>query len=477
MNLRTTPATFIFLAAFLISLSSLHAQRPNILLICVDDLRPELASFGADYIHSPRMDQLAATGRPFNRHYVQAPTCGASRYALLTGQYGPAGNAALMERAKAIRDDDKVTPSLPAFFRQQGYTTIAVGKISHHPGGKGGKDWDDASQLEMPLAWDKNIMPTGAWKTPKGAMHGLANGEARNKSADMDVFQSFDGDDMSYPDGLIRAAAVSELESLASQDKPFLLAVGFIRPHLPFGAPKKYLNLYQGKQLPPIPHPAKPVGKTTWHGSAEFMKYNRWNRDPNTDPEFAAEVRRHYAAAVSYSDAQIGYVLDELKRTGLDKNTVVVLWGDHGWHLGEHAIWGKHSLFEESLRAPLIIKLPHEIPAPGQMNHTIVETIDIYPTLCELAGLGKPTGINGDSLVPLITDPATQTGFAISYQNGASSVVQGNYRLIAHHNNEYCELYDHASPEQETRNVAADNPELVKVLLKIIQEHHPASLE
>ncbi len=471
----------LILSGLLLSGCSLDARQPNILFICVDDLRPELASFGAEYVHSPHMDRLASEGRPFNRHYVQAPTCGASRYALLTGQYGPSRNDALFQRAKRLEQENvDLSPSLPAYFRQQGYTTVAIGKVSHHPGGKGGGDWSDPNVPELPDGWDRSTMPSGAWKTPKGAMHGLANGEVRKNAGDMDVYQAFDGDDMSYPDGLIRKEAVRQLAAFVEEDKdkPFFLAVGFIRPHLPLGAPKKYLDHYADKELPPIPHPEKPGHKTTWHSSREFMKYNRWEKDPNEDAEFADKVRRHYAAAVSYVDAQIGYVLAELERTGLDQNTIVVLWGDHGWHLGEHAVWGKHSLFEESLRAPLVIRPPQPLDAPGTMSEAIVETIDLYPTLCELAGLDIPPGMDGESLVPHLNDPTLRGGWAISYHGRANgTIVKDGFRLIAHGKKDYVELYDHASKENETRNVADEHPDKVQELMSILKREYPEALK
>ena len=289
-------------------------------------------------------------GRAFHRHYVQAPTCGASRYTLLTGTYGPADNGALFRRTEAMKGK-----SFPAWFRKHGYTTVSVGKVSHHPGGRGGPDWDDDAKPEMPGAWNRHLLPAGSWQHPRGVMHGLANGEIRKNAKVMDVFQSFDGPDTAYPDGLITDEALQQMNSLAKGGKPFFLAVGIIRPHLPFGAPAKCMKPYREAKLPATPHPKKPVGKTTWHGSGEFMKYNRWKRNPNTDAEFAIEVRKHYAACVTYADAMVGRLLARLDELKLRENTIIVLWGDHGWHLGEHAIWGKHALFEESLRSPLII--------------------------------------------------------------------------------------------------------------------------
>ena len=440
------------------------AKKPNVLLICVDDLRPELACFGKDYIRSPNIDALAARGRAFHRHYVQAPTCGASRYALLTGTYGPSGNGALFSRgAKVAKDPEAYPPSFPAWFRQNGYTTVSVGKVSHHPGGRGGKDWDQDSIPEMPLSWDRHLLPAGLWQHPRGAMHGLANGEIRSDASKMALFQAVEGPDSIYPDGLIVDEALSQLDQLTTdkEDRPFFLAVGIIRPHLPFGAPKKYLDLYEGVELPPIPHPNQPEGKTTWHRSGEFMKYNRWNRNPNTDADFATEVRRHYAACVSYADAQVGRVIAKLNETREAGNTIVVLWGDHGWHLGEHAIWGKHALFEESLHSPLIISYP-DMPLPGEQSDSMVETIDVFPSVCEIAGLPKPDFVDGVSLQSLIDNPDGPGHSAIAYAR-ARTIRTDTHRLVAHKDG-YNELYDHRTAEGETRNVASEQPEVVEAL-------------
>lgn len=444
--------------------------RPNILLIAVDDLRPELASFGVSYIRSPNIDRLASTGRIFRSHYVQAPTCGASRYTLLTGRYGSAGNAALFQRAARVSDDPGSVPSsMPAWFREHGYATVSVGKVSHHPGGFGGEDWDDPLQLEMPNSWDRHLLPAGAWQHPRGWMHGLANGEIRFDAGDMDVYQAKEGPDSVYPDGVAIDEAVRQLDELASEpDKPFFLAVGILRPHLPFGAPLRYLEPYADAQLPPTPHPTRPQGRTTWHASNEFMKYNRWNRDPNSDADFALEVRKHYAACVSYADAQVGRLLDRLQRTDAALNTVVVLWGDHGWHLGEHAVWGKHTLFEESLRSPLIISYPG-LQRPGEATDAIVESLDVFPTLADLAGLPMPDFVHGKSLRSLLDDPASIGHSAIAYHREARTIRTETHRLVLHDDG-YVELYDHSSAARETKNVAASNLSLVTQLSQRLRE-------
>jgi len=453
----------------LICLSSLTAEKLNVLLLCIDDLRPELKSFGATYIHSPNIDRLAEEGRAFTRHYTNAPTCGASRYSLLTGRYGSASNQALFMRAKRMQQPTyQEPPSMPEWFRQHGYTTVSIGKVSHHPGGLGGKNWDDPAQVEMPSAWDQQLMPSGSWQNPVGAMHGLANGKVRKKSKEHDVYEAFDGDDDSYNDGLITTEAVAKLTQLAEAEQPFFLAVGLIRPHLPFGAPKKYLDLYADVELPPIAHPEKPSHRSTWHGSGEFMNYNRWQRDPRTDSEFADEVRRHYAACVSYADAQVGKLLEQLKSTGLADNTIIILWGDHGWHLGEHAIWGKHALFEESLHSPLIIHTP-DMPQPGQQSAAIIETVDIFPTLCDLAGLDQADFVVGSSLLPQIHDPLAAGHTAVAYKGSAQTIRTDHYRLILHKDG-YTELYDHRKTDAETKNLKTIQPEIVNQLRKQLTE-------
>ena len=182
----------LWFLSLLQGLSALTLDKPNILLLCVDDLRPELHSFGAKYIKSPNIDRLANVGRPFHKHFVQAPTCGASRFTLLTGKYGPSHNDALFLRSKNLK-----RPSLPAWFRQNGYTSVSVGKVSHHPGGRGGEDWDEDGNLEMPESWNRCLLPTGPWQHPRGVMHGFANGEIRTNAKDIEIYQSVYGKDTS----------------------------------------------------------------------------------------------------------------------------------------------------------------------------------------------------------------------------------------------------------------------------------------
>ncbi|MEQ8239397.1 MAG: sulfatase [Cyclobacteriaceae bacterium] len=461
-------AAFLCIILLLVSCGKEAPKSPyNVLLICVDDLRPELNSYGVDYIKSPNIDRLAKSGVLFQNHYVNSPSCGPSRYTLLTGLYGKPHNNAIFQRAESIAGGASVPPSMPEWFRQAGYTTVSIGKVSHHPGGWGGEDWDDQSIVEMPDAWDRQLMPVGAWQHPRGAMHGLANGEIRVNPSQMDVFQTKEGGDEIYPDGLIAEEALSQIKLLSKDEsQPFFMAVGIIKPHLPFGAPKFYYDLYEGVELPAVSNPEKPSWKSTWFSSGEFRRYNNWGKDPNEDSLFALEVRRHYAACVSYADAQVGKVLAELKKSGLDKNTIVVLWGDHGWNLGEHAIWGKHNLFEEALRSPLIIAAP----GVGQStSSTLVESVDIFPTLCDLTGLSIPEFSHGESLVSVFQASTDPTQVAFSYSPKAATLRTATHRFIEHKSGDV-ELFDHTSPEKEGRNIAEDYPELVDQLRQQLEE-------
>ena len=440
------------------------AEKPNVLFIFVDDLRPELKSLGAEYIHSPAMDSLVGSGRAFTRHYVQAPTCGASRYAVLTGRYASnknlRDNNALMNAAK---DAGEERYAMPRQFRENGYRTVSVGKVSHYPGGLGGQDWNDPGHPEMPESWDASIMPTGPWGYPQNAMHGYADGKPRKKGVTPHV-EHKQGDDMKYVDGWITREALSQIDILAKDQEPFFLAVGIMKPHLPFACSKSYRDIYDGTALPPIPHPEKPIGLSTWHNSNEFRQYT--GGDPWSDPAYADELRRSYAACVSYADAQIAQLLARLDETGLAKTTIVVLWGDRGWHLGEHAVWGKHTLFEEALLAPLIIRTPG-MEKPGVKSAAIVESIDIYPTLCELTGVPTPAGLDGESLLENLNDPSVKGGFAVSYFEDKESIRTDQYRLTRHPGKKM-ELYDHKGTTGETENLAGTLPDVEEELNEMI---------
>lgn len=403
---------------------SLEAKPPNILLICIDDLNTQLPSYGHKHIQAPNIDKLASQGRLFKRHYVQAPTCGVSRFSLLSGMYPPAkaGN----NQTKSYYNKKDPAPSLPHTFKANGYTTVSIGKISHYPGGNAGKDWNDPAQPEIPGAWTRAMMPCGSWKTPQAAMHAYKNGKPRVKGENPVVETTTLSP--AYPDDLIADKALTELDQLSKASKPWFLAVGFIKPHLPFTAPKRFLDIYKNVKFPPIPSPDKPTGPSLWHGSGEFMKYI--GADPRKDPAQALNARKHYAACTSYVDDNVGKILTALKKNPQSDNTIVILWGDHGFSLGEKKLWGKHHLYHTAIHSPLIIKVPNNKNA-GINTESVAETIDIYPTLCELSGIKLPVHLDGKSLVQIVNDPTAKSdGIANSFWGGNKSTITQDTHTI-----------------------------------------------
>ena len=269
--------------------------------------------------------------------------------------------------------------------------------------------------------------------------------------------------------------ALSKLKELKQKDKPFFLGVGFFKPHLPFTAPKKYWDLYDPKDIPLSPTPFIPenVSKESLHGSGELNGYKLTDEAAGLDgpvsDAYARKLRHAYYASVSYIDAQIGKILDELEQLDLTENTVVVLWGDHGWHLGDHLTWGKHTIFERSLKSSLIVKTP-KMNQPGVLADGIVETVDIYPTLMQLCEIDKPTDLDGSSFTSQLNDPKSPGKEAAYgyFRNGISARTE-RYRLTKYFRDAEpkIELYDHKTDPNESKNIAEENPELVNKLMPI----------
>ncbi len=409
---------------------------PNILLICIDDLRADTGYGGAKFVDTPNLDALAGEGRAFLNHYVAVPTCGASRYAMLTGQSPlesgvKTGNGAFQQRAK--HPTENRAPSMPQHFRANGYHTVAIGKVSHHPGGMAGENWADPKQLDLPESWGENLMPCGPWKTPQAAMHGYAGGKARERGKSP-VFETTDKGDRGYPDGWIAEAGQEKLAELSKSDRPWLLAVGLIKPHLPFTAPDEDLVWQKAHPVGPIKFAGKPKERLiTWHGSGEFGAYFSPAK-PNQDAAYADEVRQHYFASVRYVDRQVGKLLDALEKSGEADQTIVVVWSDHGFMLGERGIWGKHCLYEEALKSPLIIKTPG-MAKPGQAADGLAGSASIFHTLCDLSGLSVPEAASkSPTLLAMLADPdadgaevvVSSWGTAVSYRTGDYRVTRKN---------------------------------------------------
>ncbi len=454
---------------FLFGFASAAHARPNVLFIAIDDLRNDLGALGASHAITPRLDAFAKTARVFGHHYVQVPTCGASRCALLRGRY-PSVAAHVGNHAINATSNGWAERSLPATFRQQGYRTLALGKITHHPGGLTGKGWAEKPE-ELPGGWDRHWVPESPWKTPEAMMHGYANGVARDRGKSP-PWEAHAGSDESYPDAWVAADAEATLEELAAQDRPWFFSVGFFKPHLPFAAPERWFDMHE-KGVPELSPEAaaKPSWPSGWHGSGEFRgNYGHGGRDPAKDPEYANLLRRTYAASISYVDEQVGRVLKALDANGLADDTIVVIWSDHGFLLGEHAIWGKHCLYEHALRSPLMIRHPG-MNSPGETSAALVETIDLFPTLADLCDIPTPPDLDGISLRPQLANPAAPSakpalGF---WTQGQRTLRNERWRIITRPGKggdpPRVELFDYQNDPDESRNHADANPETVARLL------------
>ncbi len=451
---------------------SAGSQPFNVLLLCVDDLRPELGCFGRTHMVTPHIDRLAQEGRLFTRHYVQVPTCGASRYALLTGRRPDTVKSLSNWAFDQLRSKEKnqslapgAPTTLPRHFKLNGYQTICIGKVSHQPDGLNylKEKEEGAGDPEVPAAWDKVVRASGRWKSGWNAFFGYQDGSARERGQSPATERSLEknGD---YPDDLIAQAAIQELKSLKKKSKkPFFLAVGFYKPHLPFTAPDEYWKLYDSKKLPEIEVPDVPLGsdpKITLHSSSEVLKnYGQHPPKGIQDSEYVQKLRQAYFACVSYVDDQIGRVLSELKKQKLDRNTIVVLWGDHGWHLGEQAVFGKHTLFERSLHSPLIIRVPG-MKQPGVGTREIVESVDVFPTLNELCQLPKIQQLSGKSLVSKLDEPlgisaAMARGYFRRGNRVGYTLRSDGFRVTHWYRGRELisqELYDHRQFDYEKKN-------------------------
>lgn len=473
-TLRTTwrLGLFLLVASQAGGVTQAHAAtraRPNVLFVAIDDLRNDLGVLGAPEARTPSLDAFAATARVFANQYAQVPTCGASRCALLRGRYpsepSQIGNNAIL--ATHARWGDA---NLPQWFRTHGYQTLALGKITHYPGGLAGKNWAEKPE-ELPGAWDRSWIPDAPWKSPQAMMHGYASGQPRIPGK-TPPWEAGDGPDTQYPDAWVAADAVATLRRLARSEQPWFFAVGLFKPHLPFAAPSRYFDLHAKDADPGPAVTARPVGPSSWHPSNEFrLNYAHHGKDPESDPEYARLIRRAYAAATSYVDAQAGRVFAALEELGLADNTIVVVWGDHGFLLGEHAVWGKHCLYDRALQSPLMIRTPHLLRA-GEVSKAIVETVDVFPTLADLCGLPAPAGLDGRSLRVQLDDPsAPSTKPAVGYwTEGRRTVRTERWRLTDHPPGKSgdkagVELFDYQTDPDEAHNIAADHPRIVAQLL------------
>ena len=472
---RYVVAAWIACLLFAAACPAQDSKRLNVLFIVVDDLRPQVGSFGHSEMHTPNIDRLAQAGVRFTNQFVAVPTSGASRYAMLTGRRPATPQDLSNEAFRQLQQNPPEGPeSMVEAFRLSGYRTVGIGKISHYPDGRVyAYDRPMNDNLEMPRSWDEMFLPYGQWEHGWNSFFAYADGTNRTDrlkaSQPAPPAEAADVPDTGYPDGLIAQAAIEKLGELKQRQQPFFLAVGFFKPHLPFNAPQRYWDLYPEDAVEPSPAPDPPanVHPAAIHdGSIEAARYthpDNWRQDE----AHRRHLRRGYMASVSYLDAQVGLLLDALEAQGLADDTIVVLWGDHGWHLGDLSVWGKHTLFDWSLKSPLIIRVPgtaHAGAADG-----IVEAIDIYPTLTDLCDVEAPAGLDGSSLRPLLEDPSRPGKPAAMswWTGGAVSMRTPRYRFTRYRpegQEPVFELYDLENDPHETRNIAADRRDVVTAL-------------
>jgi uncharacterized sulfatase len=428
------------------------------LFLLADDLNCDLHCYGHPHVKTPNIDRLAARGVRFDRAYCQYPVCNPSRVSMLSGRRPD--TTRVLDLVAPPRSHLGDTVFLPEYFRGQGYYTAHVGKIYH-----------TGDAYEDPQSWDLELRETGK-HPPQAAV--IREQRVERPEKYYVEWNELNSDDAETADGVVARQSSEMLAKLAKDARPFFLGVGFRRPHSPYAAPKKYFDMYPVENIPPLAEPAGhlqgiPAAALTYpRGTALLSQRER------------AEAVAAYWACISFVDAQIGSVLDSLDRNDLWKNTVVVFYSDHGYHLGEHGgLWHKMTVFEESARVPLVIAAPN-VPG-GKTCDGLVELVDVYPTLVQLASLPAMSGLEGTSLVPLLADPADSAH--AWKKNAFTQVVHGEVvgRSIRTDRFRYTEwdegragveLYDHDSDPHEYVNLA-DDAELAVVrshLHKLLQD-------
>ena len=453
-------------------------KRPNVLFIAVDDLRPELNCYGATHIHSPNLDKLAATGFLFTRAYCQQAVCGPSRASLMTGMRSE--RCGVTSNRHHFRETVPDVVTLPQHFRQQGYHTEGMGKLFH------ATFWD-SHDFNDEASWSvKYRYPQSSplsWHDPKNAE--LVKQTGRRGPP----WESPDVADDAYYDGQLAGMAIESLKRLKDCDKPFFLGVGFQKPHLPFCAPKKYWALYDADAIRVSPITEWPEGSPTFaHWNfGELRSYHGTPRSGPVSHELALRLIHGYYASVSYVDAQIGKVLDALQQLGLDRNTIVVLWGDHGWKLSEYSAWSKATNYELDTRTVLFLRYP-DMPNRGSRSAALVELLDIYPTLCDLAGLPSPKHLEGRTMRSVVAQP-NGPGKPAAFSQYPRGKLMGytmrtdRFRLTLWTQADdpqqvtAVELYEHQKHDDfvETLNLAADpaHKEVVDRLTRQFRERWP----
>ncbi|NNJ26349.1 sulfatase [Alienimonas chondri] len=404
----------LLVTATLFAAPAAAGERPNVLFIAIDDLRPELGCYGNDLVHSPNLDALAADGMRFDRAYCQQAICSPSRASLMTGKLPD--EIGVVENTAYFRELNPNIVTLPQHFRSRGYETVYSGKIYH------GTMTDEEHSWSRPASRKGIPRPQtpGGYAVPENQRTFFANRDrilaqyGRERSGGLihgPAFEAGDVPDAAYIDGYNTEVAIQTLGELTDGDKPWFLGMGYVRPHLPFNCPKKYFELYDRAEIGLPTNAAPPTDGSALglHASFELRTRHGIPKDGPIGEELSRDLIHAYLACTSYVDAQIGRLLAALDEAGVRENTIVVVWGDHGWHLGEMGVWGKATNYEIATRVPLIVWTPPGLvgngAARGASTDALVELVDLYPTLCDLAGLSTPDGLAGTSFRPLLIDP------------------------------------------------------------------------
>ena len=444
-------------------------ERYNVLFIAADDLRCDLSSYGHRSVKTPNLDRLAERSVQFNRAYCQQALCNPSRSSLLTGLRPD--TLQQWNLSKHFRDQIPDVVTLPQHFKRNGYFTQGVGKIFHN--------WVTEIHGD-PVSWS---VPAEMHYATHSSDKPMVRGEMPPNLAKDPKCECRDVPDDAYFDGRIASRAIEVLGQRKSEAEPFFLAVGFWKPHSPFNAPKKYWDMYDRDSIPEVTNATWPKNapKIAWHNSQELLGRKNARK---LSPEAVAEIRHGYLAAITYMDAQIGRVLDELQRLELADSTIVVFWSDHGYHLGEQTLWAKTSNFELDARVPMLIATPDPLGhANGQASDSVVELLDLYPTLVELCNLPLVGETEGKSLVPVLKDPAVQVKAAALTQHPRPSyygdqmqamgysIRTPRFRYTQWHDRSNggiiaSELYDHGSDDDEMFN-RVDDPKFERDVAKL----------
>lgn len=423
-------------------------SKMNVLFLMADDMRPELGCYGVQEVKTPNMDRLAASGVLFQNAYCNIPVSGASRASLLTGVYPHYPERFINFSAYASKDCPEAIP-ISGWFTSHGYHTVSDGKVFHHISDHA-DSWSEPPYRNHPNGYDVYWAEYNKWELWMNSESGKTINPRTMRGPFCEIAEV---PDSAYDDGKLANRAIRDLKRLKNAGKPFFLACGFWKPHLPFNAPKKYWDLYKREDIPMAPNRYRSEGLPKQVvNSTEIYAYARVT--DTGDAEFQREVKHGYYACLSYVDAQIGKVLDALDELGLADNTIVVLLGDHGWNLGEHNFVGKHNLMNTSTHVPLIIRVPG---MKKGITKSMVEFVDLYPTLCELCGLPKPENqLHGKSFAPVFKNLKAHTKDEVYIQwEGGDNAVDKRYSYAEWMKNNEKEaemLFDHRIDPQENKN-------------------------